>query len=93
MGHMLKQMWIALSAFFTMIEVLGQAGTKVAKAADHLGGWCEDTAGSFADRAKEERKQAMAVLTATTNRSLETNGLPTAALPAPATTSTTTASA
>lgn len=83
MGLMLKQMWVALAAMFTMIEVLGSAGTKTAKALDHLGGWCEDTAGSFADQAREERKQAMAVLTATTTRSLATNGLP-AALPAPA---------
>lgn len=88
MGTMLKQMWVALSAFFTMIEVMGHAGTKVAKSLDHLGGWCEDTAGAFADTAREERKQAMAVLLATTTRSLATNGIDTPALPAPAATTT-----
>lgn len=87
MGTMLKQMWVALSALFTMFEVMGHAGTKVAKSLDHLGGWCEDTAGAFADTAREERKQALAVLLATTNRSLTTNGLP-AQLPAPAATTT-----
>jgi hypothetical protein len=83
MGYMLKQMWTALTAVFTMIEYFGHAGTKVAKAADALGGWCEDTAGSFADRAKQERAQAMSALQATTTRSLTTN-----ALPAPTTTTT-----
>ena len=90
MGLMLKQMWVALASLFTMIEIFGQAGTKLAKATDALGGWCEETAGSFADQAREERKQAMAVLTATTTRSLATNGLPAAvALPAPALATTT----
>ena len=88
MGTMLKQMWVALASFFTMIEVLGQAGTKVATSLDHLGGWCENTAGAFADQAREERKQAMAVLAATTARSLTTNGIDTPALPAPTATTT-----
>lgn len=87
MGLMLKQMWSALAALFAAVQMLGGAATKAASALDHLGGWCEETAGSFADQAREERKQAMAALTATTQRSLTTNGLP-AQLPAPAATTT-----
>ena len=85
MGTMLKQMWNALAAIFAAVEVLGHASTKGANALNHLGGWCEDTAGSFADKAREERKQALAILQSTTTRSLETNGIA-PALPAPAST-------
>lgn len=76
MGAMLKQMWVALAALFTMVEVLGSAGTKTARALDHLGGWCEDTAGSFADKAKEERAQALVILQSTKTRSAEAMQLP-----------------
>lgn len=71
MGSMLKQMWVALAALFTMVEVFGSAGTKLARAADHLGGWCEDTAGSFADQAREERKAKLAILQSTQVQALE----------------------
>lgn len=84
MGTMLKQMWNALAAVFAALEVLGHASTKGATALDHLGSWCEETAGSFADRAREERKQALALLQSTQVKSLEANGLP-AQLPAPTT--------
>lgn len=76
MGTMLKQMWNALAAIFAAIEVLGHASQKGATALDHLGGWCEETAGSFADKARMERQQAMIAMKATTDRALAANQLP-----------------
>ena len=82
MGSMLKQLWNMLAALFAAGETLGHAAQGGAKALEHLGDWCEETAGAFADRAREERKQALAILEATTTKSLAANGLP-AQLPAP----------
>lgn len=78
MGTMLKQMWNALAAIFAAVEVLGHASTKGANALNHLGGWCEDTAGAFADKAREERKQALAILENGTAQARITNGISTA---------------
>jgi hypothetical protein len=76
MGSMLKQLWIMLASFFTAGQVLGEALTKGAKAVDELAGWCEESAGEFADRAREDRKQAALIRKATQQRSLEAVGLP-----------------
>lgn len=76
MGSMLKQLWNMLAAIFAAGEVLGLAAQKGAQSLDHLGSWCEETAGSFADRAREERKQALAILQSTQARSAQANGMP-----------------
>lgn len=76
MGSMLKQLWNMLAALFAAGETLGHAAQGGASALKHLGDWCEETAGSFADRAREERKQALVILQQTQVRSLEANGLP-----------------
>jgi len=75
MGSMLKQLWNMLAALFAAGETLGHAAQGGAKALEHLGNWCEETAGSFADKAREERAQALVILKQTQQRSLEANGI------------------
>ena len=85
MGSMLKQLWNMLAALFMAGETLGMAAQKGAKALDHLGSWCEETSGSFADQAREERKQKMLIMAkqnATAMAAIEAGTHP--ALPAPA---------
>lgn len=76
MGAMLKQLWNMLAALFAAGETIGLAAQKGAQALDHLGGWCEQTAGAFADRAAIERAQAKEILLGTQQKSLQANGLP-----------------
>lgn len=51
-----------LQQIFSMFTKLASAGEKAASALDHLGGWTEDTAASFADQAKADREQKLAIL-------------------------------
>lgn len=55
MGAMLKQIFTAITVFFGSVE-------KLAKASDHLSTWAEETAGAFADEAREQRKLKLAAL-------------------------------
>lgn len=45
-----------LSQFFATITVFFGAMEKSARAVDHLSTWAEESAGSFADEARETRK-------------------------------------
>jgi hypothetical protein len=75
MGSMFRQLWAMLTAFFSAGEVLGQATLGGATALKHLSTWAEESAGSFADQARQQRLQSNAVLEATTRQALLANGL------------------
>lgn len=81
MGSMFRQLWAMLTAFFSAGEVLGQATLGGATALKHLSTWAEESAGSFADQARQQRLQANAVLEATTKQALIANGINTPAAP------------
>lgn len=49
MFNMFKQAFTALTVFFLATE-------KLAKAADHLSTWAEESAGAFADEARMQRQ-------------------------------------
>lgn len=49
MGRMFAQ-------FFSFITTLFSAAEKLAKAGDHLATWSEESAGTFADEARIQRK-------------------------------------
>jgi hypothetical protein len=46
---------IAFRQFLSALTKLFSAAEKVASAADHLGTWCDESAGAFADQAREDR--------------------------------------
>lgn len=78
MGTMFKQLWAALTMFFLMLETLSRAAGKGATALDHLGTWCEESAGSFADQARIDREKQRAILQSgldNTNKAIS-NGSP-----------------
>lgn len=52
---MFKEFGIAIRSLFVAITTLFGAANKLAKGVDHLCGWCEETAGGFADESKAER--------------------------------------
>lgn len=54
-------MFAMLKQFFSMITVLFSAGERVAKAADNMASWAEETSGQFNDVARAERKQKLAI--------------------------------
>ena len=45
--------------FFAAITTMFSAFDKTMKAADHLAGWAEESAGALADKARYERQQDM----------------------------------
>lgn len=51
-----------LQQIFGMFTKLASAGEKAASGLDHLGGWVDDTAASFADQAKADRQMKLAIL-------------------------------
>lgn len=53
---------LMLQQLFAACTKLASAMEKGASALDHLGGWTNDTAASFADQAREEREQKLAIL-------------------------------
>jgi hypothetical protein len=53
---------LMLQQIFSMFTKLASAGEKAASALDHLGGWTDDTAAAFADQARVEREQKLAIL-------------------------------
>lgn len=52
----------ALIQMFNAIAKLGSAAEKGASALDHLAGWGNDTAATFADEARIEREKKLAAL-------------------------------
>ena len=50
--------------FFAAITTMFSAFDKTMKAADHLAGWAEESAGALADKARYERQQDMAAFRA-----------------------------
>ena len=52
-------MFAAIKSFFATIETLFGAANKGAKALDHLAGWAEESAGSFADEARFNRAKQL----------------------------------
>lgn len=67
MGAMFKQLWTMLTVLFLAGERLSSALGKTANALDHLGTWCDESAGAFADQARIEREQKKALLLSTLN--------------------------
>ena len=55
MGIALKQLFMACATLFGAID-------KSAKALDHLATWAEESAGAFADEARENRKKNLKLL-------------------------------
>lgn len=53
---------LMLQQLFAACTKLASAMEKGASALDHLGGWTNDTAASFADQARVEREQKLQVL-------------------------------
>lgn len=81
MGAMLKQLWTMLAALFAAGETAGKALNHGAKALEHLGTWAEESAGSFADEARESRKIRLQLLEAQNQKALENLGAQPLALP------------
>jgi hypothetical protein len=57
MFAMFKQLFIAITTYFTALE-------KTAKAVNHLADWAEETSAAFADEARIERQKKLALLKA-----------------------------
>lgn len=53
---------LMLQAFFRALTKLASALERTASAGDHLAGWMDDTAATFADQARIEREKKLAVL-------------------------------
>lgn len=53
MFRMLSQMWASLTVLFLALE-------RMANAANHLAGWAEQSAASFADEAAADRQKRLA---------------------------------
>lgn len=58
--------------FFSMITVLFTAGEKLAKSADNLATWAEESTGAFSDQARIERAKKLALI----NKPATTKALP-----------------
>lgn len=54
---MFKQLFVAITVYFTALE-------RSAKAVDHLAQWAEETSAAFADEARIERQKKLALLKA-----------------------------
>lgn len=52
---MMNAIGTAIVAFFNMLTTFCQAGEKVAKTADELAGWSQESAAAFHDEAKHNR--------------------------------------
>ena len=57
MFAMFKQLFVAITVYFTALE-------RSAKAVDHLAQWAEETSAAFADEARIERQKKLAILKA-----------------------------
>lgn len=61
MFNMFKQLFTAITVFFTAAE-------KLASATNHLATWSDETAAAFADEARIQRKQKLLLLNAETTK-------------------------
>jgi hypothetical protein len=52
-------MGYAFTAFFAFFTQLFSAGEKLASAANHLATWADEAAGTFEDRARHDRQEAI----------------------------------
>ena len=52
---MFKEIGLAIQALFRAMTKLFGAAEKGASAVDHLASWADETAGSFADEARQDR--------------------------------------